>query len=192
MKINEIADVAVHPAVKKEQEFVNLLQAGENAQDEIIEFILDDRNAANRRLTMLRHLDELLGNVQDSYSEEDLGDFMHDQGPSEWRSELRSALKKYSADAGSYSWSKKHPPGTSYDFSKIDDISDEEMLQLAKDLKIPPYHLEVVDEEQFDDELPTGEYEICDKCFGEGCPECEEGLIDVTGQFKLPDFGDLD
>ena len=66
------------------------------------------------------------------------------------------------------------------------------MLQLAKDLKIPPYHLEVVDEEQFDDELPTGEYEICDKCFGEGCPECEEGLIDVTGQFKLPDFGDLD
>ena len=36
MKINEIADVSVHPAVKAEQEFVNLLQAGEEAWEEII------------------------------------------------------------------------------------------------------------------------------------------------------------
>ena len=181
MKINEIADVTVHPAVKKEQEFVNLLQAGEEAWEEIAEFIMDDRNAESRRLQMLHHLDELQGDVQDAYDASSLEKFMHDQGPSGgWREELRRKLDQVATPE--YNWKKG-------DY----DMSDEDMIEIAKDLKIPPYHLSSVEEdEQFDDEISTGEYEICDKCFGEGCPECEEGLVDVTGQFKLPDFGNID
>ena len=173
MKINEV-EVVQHPAVAKEAAFVALLQAGEEAQDEIVEFILDDRNAANRRLEMLRHFDELLGNPQDSYSEEDLGDFMHDQG--DWKDNLYTHLSK--VEKKDYGWDRTG-------------MSDEEIeLQIAKDLKLPPYHLSSVDENQ-DDEIPTGEYDLCDKCFGEGCSECEEGLIDVTGEFKVPNFDDF-
>jgi hypothetical protein len=136
----------------------------------------------------------MLGQDQESYDVSDLEDFMHDQGPESngWQGKLRDALKKYSAEGESYSWSHRgeYPPGTEYDFSKIDDMSEKEMIELAKDLKIPPYHLSSVDETQ-DDDIPTGEYELCDKCFGKGCPECEEGLIDVTGEFKLPNFDDF-
>jgi len=69
-------------------------------------------------------------------------------------------------------------------------MSDEEIeLQLAKDLKLPPYHLSVVDETE-DDDTPTGEYEICQRCGGEGCIECEEGLKDITGMHKALDLDD--
>ena len=68
------------------------------------------------------------------------------------------------------------------------DISPEEADEIAQDLRLPPYHLRSVDEQQFDDELPTGEYEICEYCGGEGCSECEGGLNDVTGTFQIPDF----
>lgn len=177
MKINEVADVVQHPAVKAEQEFVNLLQAGEEAWEEMVEFIMDDRNAESRRLHMLRHFDELQGNVQDSYDASDLDDFMHDQG--DWKDNLHTQLANIKKT--DYGW-------------KRDGLSDEEIeLQIAKDLKLPPYHLTPVEEETFssDADIPTGEYEICDKCFGDGCPECEEGLVDVTGEFKIPNFDDL-
>lgn len=85
----------------------------------------------------------------------------------------------------------------SYDTSELQDfmtdtgtISPEEADEIARDLGFPPYHLKSVDENQ-DDDIPTGEYEICDKCFGDGCPDCEEGLVDVTGEFKLPNFDDF-
>ena len=68
------------------------------------------------------------------------------------------------------------------------EISPEESEEIARDLKLPPYHLSVVDEETQDDDISTGEYELCNKCFGEGCSECEEGLVDVTGEFKIPNF----
>ena len=139
MKINEIADVVQHPAVAKEVEFTTLLQSGESSMDDIVEFIMDDRNAEERRLSMLRHLDGLLGGVKDSYDVGELQDFMYDQ----------------------------------------DDPSEP-----------PKRHLRVV--EQPDDDIPTGEYEICQICDGEGCIECEEGLKDITGMNKIPDFGDLD
>ena len=41
-----------------------------------------------------------------------------------------------------------------------------------------------------EDEIPMGEYEICQACQGEGCPKCEEGLIDITGLHKIPNFDD--
>ncbi len=47
-----------------------------------------------------------------------------------------------------------------------------------------------VDESE-DDDLPTGEYKVCDDCHGEGCINCEHGLIDITGKFKKPDFSDF-
>jgi len=173
MKINEISNVVRHPAMKRKDDFDNLLMS--DNQDDIIAFILDDNNTQERRLALLKRLDLMLGNPQESYSEEDLGDFMHDQG--DWKDNLHNALSKV----------KKGPKWNRQS------MSDEEIeLQIAKDLKLPPYHLTVVDEqEQFDDEIPTGEYDLCDKCFGDGCPECEEGLIDVTGEFKLPNFNDF-
>jgi len=154
MKINEIADVSVHPAVKSEQEFVELLQAGEDRMDDMIAFVMDDRMAEARRLHILRRIDELLGDVKDNYDVDDLADFMHDSG----------------------------------------EISDEEADEIARDLGFPPHHLKPVEEETFssDSEIPTGEYEICDKCFGDGCSECEGGLLDVTGQHKIPDFSDFE
>ena len=190
MKINEV--VTQHPAVAKEVEFTNLLQSGEDKMDEMIAFVMDDRNAEARRLNILVHIDELLGDRKDSYDASDLDDFMHDQGPSDWRAELRQMLAKYGQEKGSYSWSnnKKYPPGTQFDFSQIDAMSDEEMIQLAKDLKIPPYHLSSVEETE-GDETPTGEYEICQRCGGEGCIECEEGLKDITGLHKALDFDDF-
>lgn len=138
MKISEIADVVQHPAVAKEVEFTALLQADENSMDDIIEFIMDDHNAEARRLYMLRHLDELLGGVEDSYDVSDLQSFMYDQD---------------------------NPPET------------------------PKRHLKVV--EQPNDDTSTGEYEICQRCGGEGCIECEEGLKDITGLHKIPNFDDL-
>jgi len=39
-----------------------------------------------------------------------------------------------------------------------------------------------------EEEVPTGEYEVCDKCHGKGCSKCEQGLKDVTGRYKRPDF----
>ena len=154
MKINEIADVSVHPAVKAEQEFVELLQAGDDRIDDMMAFVMDDRMAEARRLQILRKIDELLGDVKDHYDASDLEDFMHDQG----------------------------------------EISDEEADEIARDLGFPPYHLKPVEEETFshDEDIPTGEYEICDSCFGDGCPECEGGLLDVTGQHKIPDFSDFE
>jgi len=155
MKINEIADVVQHPAVKAEQDFVELLNSGEDRIDDMIAFVMDDRMAESRRLYILAHIDELLGDRKDHYDASDLEDFMHDQG----------------------------------------EISPEEADEIARDLGFPPYHLKAVKdepvEETFDDDIPTGEYEICDKCFGDGCEKCEGGLIDVTGQFEIPNFDDL-
>ena len=68
-------------------------------------------------------------------------------------------------------------------------ISAEEAEEMNRDMKLPPYHLSLVDETE-DDEIPTGEYEICQRCGGEGCIECEEGLKDITGVHKVPDFSD--
>jgi len=152
MKISEMGDVVGHPAVAREAEFVTLLQSGEDRMDDMIAFVMDDRNAEARRLNILRRIDELMGDAQDSYSADDLEDFMHDQG----------------------------------------EISPEEADEIARDLKFPPYHLSPVEEETFshDDDIPTGEYEVCPKCFGDGCERCEQGLVDVTGTFKVPDFGD--
>lgn len=44
------------------------------------------------------------------------------------------------------------------------------------------------DEEINESDDNTGEYMLCQKCKGDGCSECEAGLIDVTGEFKRPDF----
>jgi hypothetical protein len=57
----------------------------------------------------------------------------------------------------------------------------------------PDCDCEPVEEDTFahDEDIPTGEYEICDKCFGDGCETCDHGLVDVTGQFKIPSFGDM-
>lgn len=147
MKISEIGKVVSHPAVQAEAEFVNLLQSDDI--DEVTAFIMDDRNAKARRLHMLRHLDELVGDVHDSYTEDDLEEFMFGQ----------------------------------------DEISPEEADEIARDLGFPPYHLKPVEE---DDNLEnTGEYTLCARCFGDGCHYCnDEGLIDTTGEFKLPQFGD--
>ena len=111
---------------------------------------MDDRNAKARRLHMLRHLDQLLGDEHESYTEDDLEEFMWGQ----------------------------------------DEISPEEADEIARDLGFPPYHLKPVEEETFssDADIPTGEYEICTRCFGDGCEECEGGLKDVTGQFEIPNF----
>ena len=74
-----------------------------------------------------------------------------------------------------------------------DEISNDEADEIARDLGFPPYHLKPVEEETFssDADIPTGEYEICDKCFGDGCEKCEGGLVDVTGTFEVPKFDDL-
>lgn len=187
----KITEVTQHPGVAMEVEFTNLLSSGEDKMDEMIAFVMNDKNANARRLHILRRIDELLGDLKDNYSEADLDEFMHDQGPSDWRSQLRKTLADYSAKGDSYSWShnKKYPPGTQFDFSKIDDMSDEEMIQFAKDMKVPPYHLSSVDETE-DDDTPTGEYEICQRCGGEGCIECEEGLKDITGVHKALNLDD--
>lgn len=185
MKINEI--VAIHPALKRSEDFERLMKSDDDHG--IIAFIMDDNNAEGRRLALLKRLDALVGTVQSSYDKDDLDNFMHDQSGGTWQDRLRSDLEKFSADKESHSWSHDKEPGTTYDFSKIDDMSEEEMVELAKDLKIPPYHLAVVDETQ-DNEIPTGEYEICQRCGGEGCIECEEGLKDITGMHKIPDFSD--
>jgi hypothetical protein len=73
------------------------------------------------------------------------------------------------------------------------ELSDEEADEIARDLGFPPYHLKPVEEETFssDADIPTGEYEICDRCFGDGCEKCEGGLVDVTGEFEVPNFDDL-
>jgi len=170
MKINEISseNVAVHPGVKAEHEFVELLHSGEDRMDDMVAFVMDDRMADARRLHILARIDELLGDRKDHYDASDLEDFMHDTG----------------------------------------EISPEEADEIAQDMKLPPYHLQLVDEQQFDDELPTGEYEVCQTCGGHGevhwdhtdeetgdhvpakaaCPDCEGGLNDVTGTFQIPDF----
>ena len=153
MKIRDITEnVEVHPAVKAEQEFVNLLNS--ERIDDMIAFVMDDRMADARRLHILRRVDELMGDVKDSYDASDLDDFMHDQG----------------------------------------EISDEEADEIARDLGFPPYHLKSVDEETFahDDDIPTGEYKVCDNCHGQGCEKCEGGLIDVTGMHKVPNFDDFE
>lgn len=154
MKIREIADVVQHPAAAKEVEFTALLQADESSMDDIVEFIMDDNNAEERRLYMLRHLDELHADVQDKYDEFTLEDFM---------------------------FNMEGAPLTS--------LSPEEAENFKKDMGIPPYHLSVVEQE---DKNTTGEYEICQRCGGEGCIECEEGLKDITGLHQIPNFDDLD
>ena len=153
MKINEVADVVQHPAMQRNNEYDRLIKSGEDEVDDIVAYIMDDNNPEKRRLNLLRHLDELLGDEQESYGIEDLEHFMWAAGG----------------------------------------ISDEEADEIARDLGFPPYHLKPVEEETFssDADIPTGEYEICDKCLGDGCPECEEGLVDVTGEFKIPNFDDL-
>jgi len=133
---------------------------------------MDDNNTQERRLALLKRLDLMIGQDQESYDLSDLEDFMHDQG--DWKDNLRNTLSKV----------KKGP-----EWNRTS-MSDEEIeIQLAKDLKIPPYHLSVVDETQ-DDEIPTGEYEICQTCGGQGCLDCEQGLNDITGSHKVPDFSD--
>lgn len=178
MKISEIGSIVQHPAVAKEAEFVELLQSKD--QDEIIEFVMDERNAEGRRLYMLRHLDELLGDLQDTYDASDLENFV--------------------------------TGGDDFD------ISPEEADEIARDMRMPPYHVQLVDEggvdlddlEQRalynrcaddemnallgcepDDDMPTGEYEICQRCGGEGCIECEEGLKDITGMHKALNLDDF-
>ncbi|MHA1290624.1 MAG: hypothetical protein ACTSPB_24835 [Candidatus Thorarchaeota archaeon] len=150
MKMNEISNVVRHPAMKRKEDFDNLLMS--DNQDDIIAFIMDDNNTQERRLALLKRLYLMLGQAVDGYiyDESDLDSFMHASG----------------------------------------EISPAEADEIARDLKLPPYHLSAVDETQ-DEDIPTGEYDLCDKCFGEGCPECEEGLIDVTGEFKLPNFDDF-
>lgn len=172
MKINEIDNIVQHPAVKRKETFDNLLMSHD--EDDLIAFIMDDNNTQERRLALLKLLDIMLGDAQESYSVKDLDNFMNDQG--EWKDNLRHKLSKV----------KKGP-----EWNKSS-MSQEEMdIQMAKDLKLPPYHLSVVDEQTQDEEISTGEYELCNKCFGDGCSECEEGLIDVTGEFKIPDFSDF-
>ena len=146
MKINEV--VTLHPSVKAKSEYEMLLLAGDEKQDEIIAYIMNDNNPEARRIEMLRHLDTQLGDVSDAYGPEDLDDFMHDQGAP----------------------------------------TPEEENEIARDMKLPPYHLSVVETE---DEIPTGEYEICQRCGGEGCIECEEGLKDITGMHKVLDLDDF-
>jgi len=170
MKIREIADVVQHPAAAKEVEFTALLQADESSMDDIVEFIMDDNNAEGRRLYMLRHLDELHADVQDKYDEFTLEDFM---------------------------FNMEGAPLTS--------LSPEEAENFKKDMGIPPYHLSVVEQE---DKNTTGEYEVCQTCGGEGtvywdhtdewsgdhvpasadCPDCEQGLKDITGLQQIPDL----
>lgn len=172
MRINEIDNVVRHPALKRKERFDNLLMSDDH--DDIIAFIMDDNNTESRRLALLKRLDLMLGHEQDSYDMGELDDFMNDQG--DWKDNLRTSLGKV----------KKGP-----EWNRTG-MSDEEIdLQMAKDLKLPPYHLSVVDEETQDDDISTGEYELCNKCFGDGCSECEEGLVDVTGEFKVPDFSDF-
>ena len=151
MKINEVADVVAHPAMKRKSEFDRLMASDD--MDGIVGFIMDDNNSEERRLSLLRRLDQLLGDEKQSYDVSDLDDFMHDQG----------------------------------------EISPEEADEIARDLGFPPYHLKPVEEETFssDADIPTGEYEICDKCFGDGCEKCEGGLVDITGTFEVPNFDDL-
>lgn len=168
MKIDEV--VSQHPAVAKQTEYNRLLKAGEDDVDDIIEFIMDDRNAEARRIEMLRHLDELIGDVEDEYTVDTLNNFM-------------------------------------YNVEFDSDISPEEYENFKKDMRLPPYHLQVVEGD--DDETEnTGEYELCQTCGGEGevhwdhadewtgdhipagapCPDCEGGLKDITGQHRIPDF----
>jgi len=40
-----ISEVTQHPAVAKEAEFTILLQSGEDKMDEMVAFVMDDRNA---------------------------------------------------------------------------------------------------------------------------------------------------
>ena len=115
------------------------MRADEEQMDDIIAYIMDDQSAEERRLNMLRHLDELLGGTKETYNVSDLQDFMYDQDD------------------------PPEPPKRS--------------------------HLSVVETE--DDETPTGEYEICQRCGGEGCIECEEGLKDITGVHKALDLDDF-
>ena len=151
MKINEIADVVQHPAMKRNNEYDRLINSDDI--DDLVAYVVDDNNPQERRLNILRHLDALLGDEKDVYDADDLEDFMYDSG----------------------------------------ELSDEEADEIARDLGFPPYHLKPVEEETFssDADIPTGEYEICDKCFGDGCQKCEGGLIDVTGEFEIPNFDDL-
>lgn len=171
MKISEV--VTLHPSVAAKLEYDMLL--GSEDMDGMIAFIMDDNNPEGRRLAMLRHLDELLGNVEATYDGWTLDDFM---------------------------FNMEGAPLTS--------MSDEEAENFKKDLGIPPYHLSVIDET--DDDIPTGEYEVCQTCGGTGevhwdhtdewsgdhvpahasCPDCEEGLKDITGLHKIPNFNNLD
>ena len=151
MKINEVADVVQHPAMKRNNEYDRLINSDDI--DDLVAYVMDDNNPQERRLNILRHLDALLGDEKDVYDADDLEDFMYDSG----------------------------------------ELSDEEADEIARDLGFPPYHLKPVEEETFssDADIPTGEYEICDRCFGDGCEKCEGGLVDVTGEFEVPNFDDL-
>lgn len=174
MKITEITNVVRHPAMKRKDAFDNLLMSQD--QDDLIAFIMDDNNSQSRRLALLKRLDLILGDVKDSYNASDLESFMHDQGPKDWQTELRNKLNGL-GDKYKGKWD-----------TKISNMTDEEeAIQFAKDLKIPPYHLSAVDETE-DDKISTGEYEICRRCGGAGCIECEEGLKDITGMHKVPNF----
>lgn len=134
----KISEVTKHPSVVNFAVYNMLLQADEDKLDEIVEFIMDERNAQTRRVDMIKHFDELHDDVQDSYSFQDIEDFMDLRGP---------------------------------------------------DVPVKKPSLYVV-EEPYNDDIPGGEYEICTKCLGKGCVECEGGLKDITGQFKMPDLGD--
>lgn len=78
MKLNEVADVIQHPAMKRADAFSRLQNATLDNADEVIDFIMDDKNAVERRLQMMKKLDELLGVPSETYTLEDLEEFMND------------------------------------------------------------------------------------------------------------------
>lgn len=114
---------------------------------------------------------------------------MDDNNPEARRIELLRHLDKLLGDVAPH-----YGPEDLEDFMHDNDLRDdatsaEEADEIAHDMKLPPYHLSIVGETQ-DEDIPTGEYEICQRCDGAGCIECEEGLKDITGMHKIPNFDD--
>jgi succinate dehydrogenase flavin-adding protein (antitoxin of CptAB toxin-antitoxin module) len=63
MKINEVADVVQHPAMKRNNEYDRLINSDDI--DDLVAYVMDDNNPQERRLNMLRHLDSLLGDEKE-------------------------------------------------------------------------------------------------------------------------------
>lgn len=151
MKINEIADVVQHPAVKRQNEFTKLINSSKEEIDGIIEFIMDDNNAERLRLKMLRHFDRLFDDEQETYTAADLDDFLHNQGPiTDWRDELRGYLddvkSKRAIKQDALMKRGEFHPFKNVQYSN-DNPTKAEIDQLYKELKFPPYHLSIVKNE---------------------------------------------